>query len=88
MKLNQVIYTIHHNSCITAACSCNDVVYDVNDENGQTVGSLTKYWAGGLKGCAGCCREMSNADTFVIDIPENASNRQKTALIGAQLLMV
>ena len=88
LKSNIVLYTIHHDSCITNACCCGDVVFDVRDANGTTVGALTKHWAGGSTQTCGWGIECTNANTFVIDFPKAATNREKTALVGAQLLIV
>jgi len=86
-RSGQVIYTITHPSCVTWACCCGDVVYDILDHGGAQVGSITKYWAGGKTGCNALWIESFNASTFVIDFPEGATSRQKVALIGAQLLI-
>ena len=84
---NEVVYSITHDSCITAACCCGDVVYDVS-AGGVNEGRLTKHWAGGNTAPLACFVECTNANTFVIDFPPRASPKEKAALVGAQLLIV
>lgn len=83
LKEDKVVYTVSHDSCVTSAVCCGDVVYHVEDNERKLVGNLTKYWGGGKS----CWTECTSASTFVLKFPENATNRQKVALIAMQLLL-
>ncbi|CAG5096010.1 Oidioi.mRNA.OKI2018_I69.XSR.g14437.t1.cds [Oikopleura dioica] len=83
----KIIYEIKRPELCVCAWDCGDVVYPILDPEGQQVGSITKYWAGGKKGCSGCCIEGANASTHVIDFPSTASHTEKLALIGQTLLI-
>ena len=60
----------------------------LSDKNDNVVGYMTRYWAGGKSTGCGWCIECCNAGTYVLEFPTDATNEQKSALIGAQLLIV
>jgi hypothetical protein len=83
----KVIFEIKRPELCVCAWDCGDVEYPILDPEGQQVGRITKYWAGGKKGCSACCIEMANASTHVIEFPSTASHAEKLALIGQALLI-
>ena len=46
-------FTVALDSCCFNAYNCTDVVYDVNDADGNIVATITKFWGGGLPACKG-----------------------------------
>jgi len=84
---SKLVFTITLNSCCPSGYNCTDVVYDVNDADGNVVATISKFWGGGLPGCKGCCKECYNANSFVIDYGEDQTPTEKVALIGATILI-
>jgi len=83
----RVVYEIVKEEFCVAAICCNDVPFPILDANGQEVGSITKYWAGGKTGCSACWQEANNASTHVIVFPATASHSEKLAIIGQAILI-
>jgi len=87
LETDSIVYEIKRFDLCAIAVCCNDVVYQVHDKNDNVVGYMTRYWAGGKSTGCGWCIECCNAGTYVLEFPTDATTEQKSALIGAQLLI-
>eukprot|EP01012_Entosiphon_sulcatum_P023674 TRINITY_DN28778_c0_g1_i1.p1 TRINITY_DN28778_c0_g1~~TRINITY_DN28778_c0_g1_i1.p1 ORF type:complete len:280 (-),score=57.23 TRINITY_DN28778_c0_g1_i1:27-866(-) len=65
---------------ITGGCCC-PTRFAINDEQGQEVGFVQKSWTGFLS------ETLTDADTFALTLPPQATAEQRAALVAAVLLI-
>ena len=74
-----------HNNCCGATCCRPDLVIDVLDESGAVVSHVQKTFApaGGDESCCNTlCRCLNQFDSFLVEFPAGASQRQRALLVA------